>query len=759
MSTLTKSGLLIHLDSGNRKSYKNEVIDIANSSSSSFAKTRVFRNIHDEQICAYADYELTSIESGSLRLSTKESGGSLRLYKNDSRQVAMITMWLKLNSMPLLSSSAFVFDARTTNQPSNFYLKFDGSSNLPTAENNLIFYDDQTNDTLTSETLFLGSKLNSWRCYTFMFRKAPIDFTELVICKGLDVNIGPILLYDRLLNGSETQTNFNFYRNRFISNPGSSFPYKEGLIGYFNLNSPATYSQNLAPNPTVNLTLTEPSKVSFLNNSVMNLGNNNTSDNSSAIVLSNLSVGSGGMTISFPMFALSYDTASEEKVLLHVSSLEKGILSSNEISNDIRSISYQILKDLVFSFDDLSGFSDLESQLLYGWTYLTLILPSYFQADNLVLFARKNKETNTYQNGFDVHVGPILVYDGIVSTMQTVVNVNYILERYFPRSNRIPVPDNIEIGYDSFLYENTNDYLLNNQISLPTNACLNFLKQSTSVPAFQGMYVSFSNTCKGIQSFPKNLTTLRPAGTEPSSRRIACLNEGEKVAWNCTKIPADIDHKFGLMQVDDASLVDEVPIEYNIPENCRALALQSPDKYYAWGLRPGYCVLYKKEVQNNFFGDNFEKINVTGCLRPGEKLEWACQTSEPELSLNNSANFSSTTNSSNLLSSSLSNSTFSGEVPKGSTEEANNNNVSSSNSTSTSRSSNEIVFLNNSTSTSTSTGSKKESWIQRNLILFISLIIIGLLVIFAGPLLAYKLKTLRSVNKTGTRVTAISTKK
>jgi alpha-tubulin suppressor-like RCC1 family protein len=152
-----------------------------------------------------------------------------------------------------------------------------------------------------------------------------------------------------------------------------------------------------------------------------------------------------------------------------------------------------------------------------------------------------------------------------------------------------------------------------------------------------------------------------------------CLNPGEKVEWGCktsapapvpspspapaplpspapsptpapapvpaptpapASLPGDINKVWGWQGNH------ENPVDNNInqtEEMCRQRALKSGGKYVAWGYRneshpqPEWrktCFLYTAPFAP-FKGNNDDKAHSTGCLNPGEKVEWGCKTSAP----------------------------------------------------------------------------------------------------------------------------------
>lgn len=98
------------------------------------------------------------------------------------------------------------------------------------------------------------------------------------------------------------------------------------------------------------------------------------------------------------------------------------------------------------------------------------------------------------------------------------------------------------------------------------------------------------------------------------------------------QLPADISKVFGW------SGNHENPGDKNqTAEDCRQKALNSGGKYVAWGHRnsthpdPNWrdtCFLYTQGFAP-FAGNPADTVHQTGCLRPGEKVEWGCKTTPP----------------------------------------------------------------------------------------------------------------------------------
>lgn len=107
------------------------------------------------------------------------------------------------------------------------------------------------------------------------------------------------------------------------------------------------------------------------------------------------------------------------------------------------------------------------------------------------------------------------------------------------------------------------------------------------------------------------------------------------------QLPANISKVFGW------SGNHENPGDKNqTAEDCRQKALNSGGKYVAWGHRnsnhpdPNWrdtCFLYTQGFAP-YAGNPADTVHQTGCLRPGEKVEWGCKTSECKLQCSNIIN-------------------------------------------------------------------------------------------------------------------------
>lgn len=78
------------------------------------------------------------------------------------------------------------------------------------------------------------------------------------------------------------------------------------------------------------------------------------------------------------------------------------------------------------------------------------------------------------------------------------------------------------------------------------------------------------------------------------------------------------------------------------PEMCRQKALKSGGKYVAWGHRnemhpdssyKNTCYLYTAPF-GPYKGDINDTVHITGCLKPNQKVEWGCETTDDNASYN-----------------------------------------------------------------------------------------------------------------------------
>jgi hypothetical protein len=135
------------------------------------------------------------------------------------------------------------------------------------------------------------------------------------------------------------------------------------------------------------------------------------------------------------------------------------------------------------------------------------------------------------------------------------------------------------------------------------------------------------------------------SGTQTPSKTIPEVNGGVPCPTNQTcntqpcppSLPGNISVVPGWSR--EYPPVNPPDWEYNqTPEMCRQKALNSGGKYVAWGHRnethpnPGMkntCFLYTAPM-GPYKGNIDDKVHITGCLRPGEKVEWGCKTVDPQ---------------------------------------------------------------------------------------------------------------------------------
>lgn len=84
------------------------------------------------------------------------------------------------------------------------------------------------------------------------------------------------------------------------------------------------------------------------------------------------------------------------------------------------------------------------------------------------------------------------------------------------------------------------------------------------------------------------------------------------------------------------NMIDPPDNRNQTPEMCRQKALNSGGKYAAWGHRnethpqmPNTCFMYTAPFGGTFKGNTNDRVHLTGCLRPGERVEWGCKSTPP----------------------------------------------------------------------------------------------------------------------------------
>ena len=123
--------------------------------------------------------------------------------------------------------------------------------------------------------------------------------------------------------------------------------------------------------------------------------------------------------------------------------------------------------------------------------------------------------------------------------------------------------------------------------------------------------------------------------------KYKCKLANGLVKWVYTKQPCtlDMDHSCKPLPntIDYVPGISEGVVNYaggdQTMELCRQAALKSNGKYVAWGFRGNNhpkakqrrtCFMYPPEFKP-YAGNPEDKINVTGCLNPGEKVELGCK--------------------------------------------------------------------------------------------------------------------------------------
>jgi hypothetical protein len=118
--------------------------------------------------------------------------------------------------------------------------------------------------------------------------------------------------------------------------------------------------------------------------------------------------------------------------------------------------------------------------------------------------------------------------------------------------------------------------------------------------------------------------------------RLAAQQKAAEVMKNSI-LPNDINKVWGWQGNNENPLENGKFITNQSEEMCRQKALNSGGKYVAWGYRNEShpqpesrktCFLYTAPFAP-FKGNSEDTAHTTGCLKPGEKVEWGCKTSAP----------------------------------------------------------------------------------------------------------------------------------
>ena len=739
MSIVT-SGLVFHMDPGNIVSYKGENVKFvdANNTSSIIENTRVFRNMVTGSGASggtrcFANFTKSSVKDGSLNLlntSTSDSvANSAYLRFENLSNIQTICMWIRVDEINSSVSRVFL-DAKPALANSTISSTSIGSDWTRTG---CALYENDNSSALSVTWDNIEKDRGKWRFLTFLLPAT--SFSKLTLCadsnlrSGMTVSIGSIMFYNRTISVGEFQNNFGVTKTRFHlmiekSRNEYLFPNPIGLIAYVNFSETACYDatnqpgilNNLVPNSGVTVEFTSPTaNIILKNKSVINFNNvskTSTSDNVNGIIFKNFPPNKYGFTISFFLFL--HEKATIERVLFHITgSSSRGIFSSSTIGADLTTGFMQIDDASMKSINDVL-FTDTEVQV-NKWVQFTFNFPKFFEiTDRLVLFA-KSSSLSTYSCGLNCSVGPITIYDRIVTANigdDLYYHYQFMYQRFYPRSvgsvgvSEPVVPLNVHMKDGGFIIPETNPTNYDGLTSITD--C--FTQTKPLSKAYMNRYGRYRYKTNYVCQYYQRDVVRTPGivrtgyfddGSDNlggfTDFRISCFNPKENLHWDCNKIPDTIDYKFGKFTPADSANVDTVAISTKSPNDCRIQAVNQGDKYFAWGYEPGTCFLYKKEGRDYFIGNNFEEIKVTGCLNEGEKLEWGCQKTAPNVvSTETITTGSSTGSSTQAGSSSIRSSTVS------STQAGSSSIRSSTGSSSTSRGSSVPIPIPNTKTTSTS---------------------------------------------------------
>lgn len=178
-----------------------------------------------------------------------------------------------------------------------------------------------------------------------------------------------------------------------------------------------------------------------------------------------------------------------------------------------------------------------------------------------------------------------------------------------------------------------------NTIIIIVVSCMLLLLISSSVGG--GVYYQQSQTTSSVpKTTSKSTTGTSASGTSAPTTTFAPTTTtfapttttfAPTTTLAPKVLPNDID------KVSGWSGAHENPGDKNqTAEDCRQKAINSNGKYAAWGFRkdthpdPNWkntCFLYTTPF-NQYKGDLNDTVHETGCLQPGQKVEWGCLTKE-----------------------------------------------------------------------------------------------------------------------------------
>lgn len=298
-ASLVSSGLFFYIDPGNIVSNRGENVKFVdkNNTTNVIENTRVLRNIVSSSTSAttsrsFANFAKSTITNGALNLlndsMTNSVLNSSYLRFENVNNFQTICMWVRING--IYTSATRVFLDATSDLPNSTISSSSIGSNW--TRSGCVLYENDTATSLPVSWSNIEKDVGLWRFITVV-NSSPASvgqtnnnkltlFANLNLQAGMNVSVGPIMFYNRTLSTSEIQTNYNYFKNRFLIDVQSFFPLQSGLIGYINFGDPNCYNPLVAPGVLNNLVSGSPVTVEFTNptetyvfvsNSVIKLNN------------------------------------------------------------------------------------------------------------------------------------------------------------------------------------------------------------------------------------------------------------------------------------------------------------------------------------------------------------------------------------------------------------------------------------------------------------------------------------------------------
>jgi len=158
-----------------------------------------------------------------------------------------------------------------------------------------------------------------------------------------------------------------------------------------------------------------------------------------------------------------------------------------------------------------------------------------------------------------------------------------------------------------------------------------------------------TTTAYGNLKYGNNRIQLEITNHEPGNTGggiLSCVRNSDNTvlfttdsSWkmNTDQLPSNISKVNGWTGNHENPLYNNKLITNQSEEMCRQKALNSGGKYTAWGHRnntypdpewQNTCFLYTAPFAP-FKGNVNDTAHTSGCLRPGEKIEWGCKTTKP----------------------------------------------------------------------------------------------------------------------------------